>query len=362
MTQYALFLLLALVFVLALGPGRSFALEKAPNGVGSRFLVLDDCDDDNSLRTAPYGDTVYMMDSQGEIIKVVARGLMITKDCDGLSVSEDGRFFAVYDYSSHTLTMYEMASGAKRWSLMGFFNTAVFANGLIYAMSGENVFAIDNTGTIVKHVRFGGLDIAVDSVHDALWLVGLNVKKFNLDLELQFKMELTNRAMNTGAFSMDVNPDGSVWIAERNPHDKRDSKNQLVKRSPEGAVLQIIDLAFCPRCVRVDKSDGSVWATGKIEGDRDFSKIGDDWPDTLVELDELTKTADKTFTQKFDAKGKLLLSIPKCGESLIVDPYDGSVWITAGKKIWHFSSTGEKLGVYTGDTNSPKWLALIPGG
>jgi len=358
--KYAAIPLLIASIVLTTGSRWGFASEKKPHGVGSRFLVLDDCDDDNIIKTAPYGDTISLMDSRGKLLKVVTRGLRITSKGGGLSVSEDGRFFAVCEQSSNTLSVYETASGGKLWDLMGFFSSAVFAKGLVYATGAENVFAIDDTATIIKHVRFGGLDMAADPAHDALWLVGLDVKKFNLDLELQFKTRLTLSHLNTGAFSVDVNPDGSVWIAERNPYDKHGSKNRLVKRSPDGGILQAIDLAFCPRCVRVDKSNGSVWTTGKIEGKRDFSKIGDDWPDTLGEFYHLTKTAEKTFTQKFDSEGKRLLSIPKCGESLIVDPFDGSVWITAKKAIWHVSSTGEKLDTYTGDTNSPKWLALIP--
>lgn len=363
MAKHALIHSLLAASILMLGPRRAFASEsgKAPNGVGSRFLVLNDCDDDNILKTAPYGDTVYLMDSRGEIIRIVARGLTVKNVCGGLSVSEDGRFFAVCEQSSNKLTVYETATGSKQWSLMGFFSSAVFANGLVYALGGENVFAIDDTGTIVKHVRVGGMDIAADPVHNSLWLVGLNVKRINLDLELQFKMNLTLSVVDTGGFSVVVNPDGSVWIAERNPYDKLGSKNRLVKRSPEGDVLQTIDLEFCPRCVGVDKSNDDVWVTGQIKGPRDFSRIGDEWPETLTELNVLTKTETEHFTHKYDSKGSLLLSLPVSGSSLIVDPFDNSVWITGKGSIAHFSSTGEKLKVSTEIPKGQKWLALVPG-
>jgi hypothetical protein len=102
-TKYPLIHLLMVIAVLPLCPRWVLALEEAPNGVGSKFLVLNDCDDDNNLSTAPYGDTVYMMDSDGQIVRIIARNLMVTKTCGGLSISKDGRFFVVCDRRTNTL-------------------------------------------------------------------------------------------------------------------------------------------------------------------------------------------------------------------------------------------------------------------
>ena len=241
------------------------------------------------------------------------------------------------------------------------FNSALFANDLIYAVNRHNVFAIDNKGTIVKHSRLGGFDIAVDPDHDCLWIVGSDVKKCNLDLQLDFKIRLAlGRKNNAGAFSVDVNPDGSVWIAEQNVFEKYGSKNQLVKRSPDGRILKTIDLDFSPIRVRTDRYDSSVWTTGRIN-ERDFSRIGDEWPETLDELNDLVKTKTETFTRKYDSEGNLIFEISEGGYFIELDPSDGSAWIAGKTNIWHYSANGRNLASYTSSSDGQKWLAIVPG-
>jgi hypothetical protein len=358
---HALIHLLMLAMVLIPGPRRILASEEAPNEAGAMVLVLEDCDSDNKLSTEPYGDTVSLLNSRGQLIRVVARGLMITDGCSGLSVSEDGRFFAICERASNALTVYETATGIKKWSLLGFFNSAAFANGLIYATGGESIFAIDNTGTIVKHNRIGGIDIAVDTKHECLWIAGLDIKKCGLDLQLQFKTKLTLRVTQTGAFSVDFNPIGSIWIAERNVDEEYGSKNRLVKRSLNGGILKTVDLDFSPIRLRIDGYDGSVWTTGRRKGPRDFSKIGDEWPETLDELNELVKTETETFTRKCDSEGNWIFEISDGGYSIELDQSDGSAWIADKKNIWHYSANGRNLVSYAGSSDCQKWLAIIPG-
>jgi len=360
-TKQALIHLLMLAMVLIPGPRLILASEEVSDEDGSMLLVLEDCDSDNKLSTEPYGDTVSLLNSRGQLIRVVARGLMITDGCGGLSVSEDGRFFAICERASNALTVYETATGIKKWSLSGFFNSAAFANGLIYATGGESIFAIDNTGTIVKHNRIGGIDIAVDNKHDCLWIVGLDIKKCGLDLQLDFKAQLTLDSTHTGGFSVDVCPDGSIWIAERNVDDEYGSKNRLVKRSLYGSILKTIDLDFSPVSLRIDRYDGSVWTTGRIKGPRDFSKIGDEWPETLDEFNDLVITKVETFTRKYDSEGNLIFEISEGGYSIELDQSDRSVWITGKKNIWHYSANGRKLSSYASSPEGQKWLAIVPG-
>ena len=357
MVKNAFILLLTAVLAPISGSQYVLASEAAPNGTGSRFLVLNDCDDDNNLNTAPFGDTVYMMDSRGEFIRFVARGLKVTSGYGGFSVSEDGRFFAICDRAANTLSVYEV-TGRKLWSLTGLFNSAVFANGLVYTSSVDSLYGIDNTGTIVKHARIGVFNMTINRARDCFWISGLNVKKYNLDLEPVLTM---NRIEGIrGPIFVEANPDGSIWLIQRNPYEQYGDNNRLAKVSERGRVLWTLTLDFCPYCVRVDKSNGHVWVTGKIEGRRDFSKIGDEWPETLTQLNELTKTETENFTQKYNSEGRLLLSIPTSGHSLVIDPSDGSIWMTGENSMTHFSSTGEKLDVPTHLPKGQKWLALIP--
>jgi hypothetical protein len=304
MSIHSLINILILISVLMPSSRRIFASEKAPNKPGAMLLVLEDCDSDNKLSTEPYGDTATLLDSKGYLVRKLY-GLGIKSTVCGsrnISASEDGRFFVMYENVPGKLTLYETATLKQLWSLWVDCNSAVFANGLIYAVNNYNVFAIDKAGTIVKHARLGGLDIALDTKHDCIWIVGNDIKKCNLDFQLNFKTKLTLDASKSCSSSVDFNAIGSVWIAERNVDCKNGSKNRLVKRSLYGSILKIVELDFSPIRVRIDRSNGSVWATG-ITKERDFSGIGDEWPETLDELNNLVKTKVETFTCKYDSNG-----------------------------------------------------------
>ena len=272
--------LLILASVLMPGARLILASEKTLTEAETMALVLEDCDSDNKLSTAPYGDVAFLLNSECELVRKF-HNFSITSAFYGprkISVSEDGRFYLVCENMPGKLTMYETATCRELWTLWMDFRSAVFADNLIYAVNTYNIFAIDNKGTIVKHSRIGGLDIAVDAKHDCLWIAGSDVKKLNLDLQIDSKAKFTLDLILTGGFSVDVNPDGSAWIAEQNVNQAYGSENRLVKISQDGNILKKIDLDFSPIRLRVDKSDGGIWTTGRRKK-RDFSKIGDEWPE-----------------------------------------------------------------------------------
>jgi hypothetical protein len=354
--------LLILASVLMPGPYQIFALEESPSVGGAKVLLLEDCDGDNNLSTEPFGDTVSLLNSKGELVKKFHR-LGIRSIFNGprlISASEDGRFFAVCENVPGKLTMYETETHRELWSLWMDIRSAVFANDLIYAVNAYNVFAIDKTGTIVKHSRLGGLDIAVDTKHDCLWIVGLDVKKCDLDLQLDFKVKLTLDPTHTGSLSVDINPDGSIWVVEGDVYEEYGSKNQLVKISSDGKILKKIDLDFPPVRVRIVSSDGSVWTTG-MRKERDFSRVGDEWPETLDELNKLVETKTETFTRKYDSEGNLIFEISEGGYSIELYPSDGSAWIAGRENILHYSATGQNLGSYDGFSDGQKCLTIVPG-
>jgi hypothetical protein len=361
MVKHGLIRILILASVLLPGPRRILASEGTPNEPGAMVLVLEDCDSDNKDSTPPHGDLVSLLNSKCELVKKF-RGLAIKSTFSGpriISVSDDGRFFVICENVPGKLIMYETATLRKLWTLWMDINSAVFANEMIYAVNNYNVFAIDNTGTIVKHARLGGLDIAVDTKHDCLWIVGDDVKKCNLDFQLKFETKLTLDVDKTGALSVDVNTDGSIWITEQNIRQEYGSQNRLVKRSLYGGILKIVELDFSPVCVRIDRYDGSVWTTG-MRKERDFSGIGDEWPETLDELNDLVKTKIETFTCKYDSDGNWIFVISDGGYSIELDQSDRSAWIAGRKNIWHYSTKGRNLGSYTDFSDGQKWLAIIP--
>ena len=351
--------ILITVSILFLITEYSSASNEIPSETGSTVLVLQDCDSDNKLSTPPYGDTASLLDSRGRLIKVVARDLRITDGCSGLSISEDGRFFAVCERESNRLVVYEIANGMVKWYLPGISTTStVFAKGMLYAYTPGSIFVIDNTGTIVKHVRISIFDMAFDQAHDCFWISGLDVKKYNLDLEPVLTVKRIKGIR--GPLLVEVNPDGSIWIAQGDASEQYGSENRLVKISPDGGILKKIDLDFSPIRLRIDRSDGSVWTTGRRK-ERDFSRIGDEWPETIDELNDLVITKIETFTRKYDSEGSLIFEISEGGYSIELDPSDGSAWIAGKKNIWHYSAKGQNLTSYAGSSDGQKWLAIVPG-
>ena len=343
--------MLMLVSVL-LPDSRLIASEKDPNDAGAVLLVLEDCDSDNKR----FGDVVSLLNSKGELVRVVSRNIRIQGEYSGFSISEDGCFFAVCERESNRLVVYETANGREKWSLSGIFNSAVFANNLLYASIPGGIFAINNKGMVVKHVRMDAYDIAFDQAHECFWISGLYVQKCNMDLEPVLTVKrISSRG---GPLFVEVNPDGSIWVTQSDIYEKYYKGTQMYKVSPEGKVLKTIDLDFVPKSVRINKSDSSVWTTGIIK-ERDYSAIGDDWPDTLDELNKLIRIITKTFTRKYDSEGNLIFEINRGGYSIELDQSDGSAWIGDKTNIWHYSANGRQIGSYAGTTGARKWYAVI---
>ncbi len=363
--------LLAALLIAILAPNSGCAAKETRDPDRATLLALGNWDSSTDYRRPPHGGkAVLLLNSRGKLVRQIPKFTVNGGfgGCRGISASQDGRFFVVCGNSEEGISMYRAPNGVKLWSLSGFFRSAVFADGLVYALGAESVYAIDRTGTIVKHSRIGGgmdMDIVFDPLGKCLWIVGMDIKKCSLDLKLQFKVKLPFSILHGpafppgAAFSVDVNPDGSVWVAGRNAYERDGDGNQLVKISPTGQLLKVVYLDFCPQRVRVDKSDGSVWTTGSVRRE-DYSQIGDEWPETTAELDKLVQVEVQTYTCKYDSEGELLARSTQGGTSIEVDPSDGSVWIAGGKSILHYSSTGANLATYDGVSGSQKWLAIVP--
>ncbi len=336
--------------------------SESPDNEKVKVLVLDNYNIDSKLMEPGLGDKVHMLNSKGERIRN-GFGLKIGPSwagCRIISVSNDGSKFVVCEKEDQKLTMYDTATGEVLWSLKGIFKSAVITEKLIYAVNTDNVFAIDNTGTIVKKSNYGGLDIAADTKHACVWIVGLDIKKCGMDLLAMIDIPLTVKVAEAGAFSVDVCSDGSVWVAERDVYDRYDKKNKIVKISPDGVILKSIELDFVPMCVRVDDFEGGVWVTGAFKQRRDFFTFQEEWPQTLDELYDLVKTNTQTVTCKYDSQGNLLTRINQGGYSLDIDPVDDSLWLAAADRIAHYSRTGELINEYTEVSTAQKWLAVVP--
>ena len=348
-------LLLACSFTAAAERGPSVTDRPSP-----RVLVLDNRDSD--YKNAPFDDGISVLDAKGSVISQVG-GLNVCQNVGGnraISVSPDGRWFVVCENVGGSLTAYDTATGKERWSLLGRFTTAVIVRGGVYALTnkdtiyGDGAVAVSDVGKVIKQSAANGFDLVADPNGSFLWLIGGDIKKCDPNLNVVASLDpITWRAV-----SADVNPDGSIWVAERRHPDVSGSQNRLLRISPQGGIQQTIPLGeLSPLCVRVDPSDGSFWVTGVVVRQSVSLPRGWEWP---IRWRRRYKYLGPR-TRKYSAQGKLLVKMKKGGHSLGVDPADGSVWVADESGLLHYARDGKALGTSGGFSSDHKWIAVVPG-
>lgn len=341
-----------------------------PEKQTSTVLVLDDCDDD--FRTPPFEDAVIAFGPNG-VSPRMATNLNLCQTVGGgrsLGVSGDGGFFVVCENVGKHLTAYDTQTGKRLWSVDGEFTSAtVGPNGTVYAIIssgtiyGDRTVAIDEGGRIIKRGSAAGFDIALDAERKVLWLVGASIKKCDLDLNVLQEIN----PIKWCAVSVDINPDGSIWAAEREHSDVPKSTDRILNISPGGLIRRSVYLEWSPMCLRVDHSDGSVWVTGfgvtkPITG-RILNGIERRTGALLIGKrlrDFLTRSRVWYRTHKYDSQGKLLHKINEGGHSIDIQPSDGSVWLAGKDKIYRYSREGTKLARRGGVSASQKYVVVVP--
>ena len=323
-----------------------------------RVLLLDNCD--SNYKYPPFNDKVLFLDSKGEIITYIT-GLNVCQNIGGnraISVSEDGRFFVVCENVAYKITAYDLSTGEQMWSLPGNFTSAAIAQNVTYVLAsdyktyGDVILTIDVEGNIIKHSKeIEGFDIIVDPNANCLWIASQDIKKCNMDLQVVQTVD----PIAWFVVSIDYGPDGSVWVVERKHRDVAGSQNRLLRISSEGNILQNIPLNdLSPKCLRVNRSDGSVWITGNrgyYKKSLSFRK----WPPSW----EKTYRGIGPETHKYSSEGKLLLEIKRGGHTIEIDSSDGSVWIADQTSLLHYSSEGKKLHTCDNVSKDQKWIVIV---
>jgi hypothetical protein len=338
------------------------ATTELPNPTSQlpRILVLDNYD--SNYKFPPFNDVVLLLNNKGEVINRI-NGLNICQNIGGnraISVSEDGRFFVVCENVADKITAYDLSTGDEMWSLPGKFRSAVIAQDITYVLSSseddkmyrDEIITIDIEGNIIKQSKEAeGFDITVDPNANCLWLVGGDIKKCDMDL----KVVKTIDPIIWYAVSVDISSYGSVWVAERKHPDVAGSQNRLLNISSESKVLQNIPLNdLSPMCVRVNRSDGSVWITGSCGHYKKKLSLFQ-WPPSW----QRTYRYIGPRTRKYSSEGKLLLEIKHGGHSIDIDPSDGSVWIADRTQLLHYSSAGKKLETCDDVSGDQKWIVVV---
>jgi hypothetical protein len=324
------------------------------------LLVLNDSD--RNRTKPPFEDRLHILDAHGRQIRTLANlNICETRGASrAIGVSDDGETFVVCENVGQRLCAYQTRTGTRMWSLPGGFGAAVLTAGSTYALRntganfGDSLVVIDGAGAIVQQAQVGGFDLAVDPAHRVLWLVGnQDIKKCSLDLQVL----TTLNSISLCAVSVDVAGDGSIWVAERGISEE--SRNRLLQIAPEGVLRQEIPLHnLTPLCVRVDRSDGSIWMTGLLRRkSRTWSALFH-WPPRWITEDKLAGTR----TRKYSAQGKLLVNIKRGGQALDLDRSDGSVWVAdyQGSRLRHYARDGRKLEISDRLPAGEKWIAVVP--
>jgi DNA-binding beta-propeller fold protein YncE len=350
-TRITLLLLLAAVLIHKAEAELSVSATESPH-----ILVLDNCDSD--YKVPPFTDSVLFLNSEGKAINQIS-GLNICQNIGSnraISVSQDGQFFVVCENVADKISAYNISTGNLLWSLQGKYMSAVIAQDIVYSLvsddttHAERIHAVDHRGNIIKQSAWiNGFDMAIEPNGISLWVVGENITKYNKDLQVVQTID----PIDWRAVSVDINSDGSIWVAEREygDGDYYGSHNRLIGISSQGIITHVIPLKnMTPLCVRVDKSNGNVWTTGmcfrrstKLPSERAWEYLN-------------------SRTRKYSQQGKLLLELKHGGKSIDIDASDGSVWITDKDtpNLYHYSSKGKELNTSEKLSHDHKWITILP--
>jgi len=216
----------------------------------------------------------------------------------------------------------------------------VTADGVIFALEdhsgtifGENLLRLSPDGLVLDQAPVGGFDLVIDEEREGIFVVGADIKYVDYNLQTRWSLD----PIPWCAVSVDLWSDGSAWVAEREHPEVFGSSNRLLRVSPEGTILKVIELSYSPFCVRVDLVDKSIYVAG-----------------------------DHLY--KYDAEGNQLfagdlgqsLGSFQTGWSLAVEP-GAAVWVGTFRDVRKFGSNGDLL--FNGNPfsyPSDTFLAVIP--
>jgi DNA-binding beta-propeller fold protein YncE len=338
-------------------------------------MVLDDADPDfGAVRPK---DCVYAF-ADGKITQKV-EGLNICQTVGGarlFSAAPNGQFFVACENVPNHITAYETRTGRQLWRVEGamrsdgsMHSATVSSDGRVYALTssgkiyGDETIIINTNGQITTRAKIGGFDLVLDQQRKVLWTIGKTIKKCDLDLNVLWE----GNFIGWCAVSVDLNPDGSIWVAERRHGEVKDSQDRLLKISADGKLLKTVNLDFSPMCLRVNPADGNLWITGSGYRESKSSHIlrwlekrTGHLPIGKGARDFLMRGHVWRRTDRRDPGGNLLQRFKESGHTLAIDPADNSVWVAGYESLRHYSSDGHKEGRLRGLSDSQSYVVVLP--
>jgi hypothetical protein len=314
-----------------------------PAIASSSFLwVLDDVDRNFK---PPFGDTLSRMDGTGRMV-FTKTGFGAGQTLGGhhsLAVSPAGDFVVVSEEVQDRLSRMN-ADGETAWTVRRRVNaSAVSSLGKVYALTlsgtiyGDSLLVIDAAdGTLLGEYPFPGYDIVIDDARRNIWIVGADIQMINYDMESQFYLD----PIAWCASAADLLPDGSIVVTEREHPDVPGSLNRILRVSPGGGMTVLATLDYSPFDVAVSPSGGTFWVTANY---------------AVVNGQAVTPAQGlRLYTES----GIPLVALDVGGKAFfaVVDPADGSVWVSSGDpegvagngRITHLASDGLELNRFSG--------------
>ncbi len=214
--------------------------------------------EDANYTTPPFDDTLSLTDSSGMLITQWT-GFNIAQTIGGqreIASSPYDKAVVVCENVNNKISKRDI-EGEVLFTIDDTFHAAdVDVNGTIYALTADNrIFKISDEGDILDSNNFGGFDLKVDDISGGVYIVGVDLKYCDLDLESQWSID----PIGWYAVSVDTDANGTAWVAERKHPTNPSSHDRLLHISSAGTILHSLDLTYAPFCVRVDKEIGSVY-------------------------------------------------------------------------------------------------------
>ena len=292
-----------------------------PPPITADIWMLSNADPDYS--NPPFDDYLIAYDNTSSEFILEQTGYNSSQSISGIrsiSVSEQGDYAWVTEIVSNQLT--KVSANGDRLETAGLGNIfgaidmvsdeRVYALGFSGTIHGDGAYVLDANGDNLNSTSYGGWDIVVDENNSGVWIVGGDIDRLDMNLNIQFTID----PIAWSATSVDVDGQGNAWIGVGSLGDEGD---QLLMVSPIGGeILDIIPSLYGrPYTVRVNKVDGKVWYVDRTwliyydPNDQSHAAVGTggysmdiDYHNSLI----CTHSEGELYKYSFD--GDLIESIP----------------------------------------------------
>ncbi|MBD3386989.1 T9SS type A sorting domain-containing protein [candidate division KSB1 bacterium] len=299
--------------------------------------ILNDGDFD--VFNPPFNDSLKIYTHEGTRV-AAAGGFIVTPEIGTprrLAVTPDGQYCwlaecppsvvtSLIDLNGQTVLQRELGPGA----------VDVGRNGNVYILTtsgtikGDSLIVLDSDGQYLKGTGESGYDLVVDDNHNAIWVVGADVKRLSKDLQLLMTID----PINWSASSVDFAADGTAWLVERaNRALGPAAKDRILHIDTNGTILDSLENPdwFLPLCIRVDRKENMIWV------------------------------AARSGLYKYDpAVAKWTIIDEGRGNALTIDQFHGLIWASLDNKVKSYDKSGQVQTVIDGfdESDSNIWVAI----